>query len=385
MKLIFATDGGNQFEIEVGDNDSLPEIKEKVKTKQGIPISDQTLIFNGNIIRDELDLIYAEIKDGSLIHLQIAENPKMPDFHDHQFSPPPEFQDSDFSQFLNQFNFPNPTPPREISITLKMPTASDTVNVKADVNETIQQLKEKIEQRAGTPIRRIVIKHKNGTELVDDMTLLDCRISLNPEVTVELRPPPPKMDLQFQMPGSNDVITVETCVEDTVQQLKEKIHGKEGTPISQISIKDENGVELDDHKTLNDCAISLDSGITVEFLALQGIEAEAEAEAHRKKRKTMQGASQPAAPPTPTRTARAASTMSIVLKYRGARLTTEVKAAHKVSELKTKLKTLRLQIPEECFFVHRQNVMDEQLSFASHSVAKGDLIQIFPGRVTGGH
>uniref|UniRef100_A0A2N9I0H6 Ubiquitin-like domain-containing protein n=1 Tax=Fagus sylvatica TaxID=28930 RepID=A0A2N9I0H6_FAGSY len=58
MEVIFEPDNGSDpFNITVGFNDSLLEIKEKIKRSQNIPLSMQTLIYNGNVLQDDFNVL----------------------------------------------------------------------------------------------------------------------------------------------------------------------------------------------------------------------------------------------------------------------------------------------------------------------------------------
>ncbi|CAN6546649.1 unnamed protein product [Malus baccata var. baccata] len=72
MDVNFELRRGKYFTIEVGYFDTVLEIKEKVQKYQGIPISHQTLVFNGKVLNDERDVAYCEIYNNSSIQLLIA-------------------------------------------------------------------------------------------------------------------------------------------------------------------------------------------------------------------------------------------------------------------------------------------------------------------------
>ncbi|KAM1347797.1 hypothetical protein ACFX2H_036684 [Malus domestica] len=72
MDVNFELRRGKYFTIEVGYFDTVLEIKEKVQKYQGIPISHQTLVFNGQVLNDKRDVAYCEIYNNSSIQLLIA-------------------------------------------------------------------------------------------------------------------------------------------------------------------------------------------------------------------------------------------------------------------------------------------------------------------------
>lgn len=160
MDLIFQTTGGKPFDIEIGYFDTVLEIKAKLQKYKGIPISKQTLIFNGNVLPDDLNVHNSDILDRSRIHLVVAS-----DSDDHDSQPPPKMR-----------------------LRLKLP-ASKLLAVEVSVKDTIQRLKERIHELEGIPIGRLVI-HANGIELADNKTMLECELTENSEVTVSCRPPP---------------------------------------------------------------------------------------------------------------------------------------------------------------------------------------------------
>ncbi|KAL1214632.1 Ubiquitin domain-containing protein 7SL RNA1 [Cardamine amara subsp. amara] len=56
MDVFFMTQRGSSFSIEVGYWDTVLEIKKKIEKYQRIPVSKQTLFFQGNILQDHLDI-----------------------------------------------------------------------------------------------------------------------------------------------------------------------------------------------------------------------------------------------------------------------------------------------------------------------------------------
>ncbi|KAL5061668.1 hypothetical protein RYX36_023405 [Vicia faba] len=72
MDVTFEVHRGRKFSIEIGFFDTILEIKEKVLKYQGIPISKQTLIFNGQILQDDGDIWKCAIFQNSCIQLLVA-------------------------------------------------------------------------------------------------------------------------------------------------------------------------------------------------------------------------------------------------------------------------------------------------------------------------
>ncbi|XP_047958806.1 ubiquitin domain-containing protein 7SL RNA1-like [Salvia hispanica] len=153
MDLIFyRSNGANPFSLEVGYFDTVLEIKEKIQKEHGFPAPLQTLVFNGAILRDDLNVHHSDILDRSRIHLLL----------------PPDH------------------PPSKLRLLLKLPSSPKLVALDADAKDTVRRLKEKITELEllNAPVSRIVV----GNELPDHKTLGECDLGNNSEVAVGLRP-----------------------------------------------------------------------------------------------------------------------------------------------------------------------------------------------------
>lgn len=165
MDVIFEPQRGRSFSIEVGFFDTILEIKEKVKKYQGIPVSKQTLIFNGNVLKDDLNIEHTEILQNSHIQLMIAatESDKSPEN--------------------------SSSPSKKIQLNVKIPTYKMHVPLEMEVTDTVGKLKEKIQEMEAVPVNRLMI-HSSGAELQDHRSLCECEISENSDIDVSFRPSP---------------------------------------------------------------------------------------------------------------------------------------------------------------------------------------------------
>ncbi|KAM3749393.1 hypothetical protein ACB098_05G181300 [Castanea mollissima] len=165
MDVIFEPQRGRPFSIEVGFFDTILEIKEKVKKYQGIPVSKQTLIFNGNVLKDDLNVEHTEILQNSHIQLMIAasESDKSPE---------------------NSLSAS-----KKIQLNVKIPTYKMHVPLEMEVTDTVGKLKEKIQEMEAVPVNRLMI-HSCGAELQDHRSLCECEISENSDIDVSFRPSP---------------------------------------------------------------------------------------------------------------------------------------------------------------------------------------------------
>ncbi|XP_020876490.1 LOW QUALITY PROTEIN: uncharacterized protein LOC110227232 [Arabidopsis lyrata subsp. lyrata] len=72
MDVFFETQDGYKFEIELGYWDTVLEIKQKIEKYQRIPVSTQTLVFQGNVLQDHLDIEQCVILNHSLLKVFVA-------------------------------------------------------------------------------------------------------------------------------------------------------------------------------------------------------------------------------------------------------------------------------------------------------------------------
>ncbi|CAA7047095.1 unnamed protein product [Microthlaspi erraticum] len=72
MDVFFETQRGSPFSIELGYFDTVLEIKQKIEKYQRIPISKQTLFFQGNVLQDDLDIEQCQILDNSRLQLLVS-------------------------------------------------------------------------------------------------------------------------------------------------------------------------------------------------------------------------------------------------------------------------------------------------------------------------
>lgn len=257
LEFVMSGGGGGSFKIDVGYFDTVLEIKEKIQKYKGIPISSQTLIFNGAFLRDDLNVHFSDIVDRSRIHLNLP---------------------SDAAAAAS---------PPKLSLLLRLPT-SKLLAVDADARDTIHRLKERIHEIEGTPAARLSI-HASGNELPDHRTVLECELSENSDLTVGFRPPPSSMNAAAARPAPANMA-------------------------GMVKLR-------------------------------------------------------------------------VVAQYGCERIPVEVCAAENVGELRKKLQKMKsnLLLPKEgFFFIHKQNVMDDDRSFRWHRVGHGDTIEIFSGSISGG-
>ncbi|KAI9123371.1 hypothetical protein K1719_004671 [Acacia pycnantha] len=164
MDLIFEPQA-ELFKIEVLYSDTIPEIKQKIEKRKGIPVSMQTLIFNGQTLPDDADIQKCVLLDRSYVQLLIgADFFKNLPVNTEEFSPAPS----------------------TVKFNVKVKTPSSKIRrLEMDGNDTVLKLKERIQEIESVPMNNSLVLRLLGKELQDNQMLLDCGIS---EIDVSLRP-----------------------------------------------------------------------------------------------------------------------------------------------------------------------------------------------------
>ncbi|XP_057971484.1 ubiquitin domain-containing protein 7SL RNA1-like [Malania oleifera] len=251
--------------------------------------------------------------------------------------------------------------------------------------DTVLEIKEKIQKYQSIPVATQTLVF-NGRVLPDENDVGLCEILQFSRVRLVLTtpssPPPSepkkkpriasaddedeeekemKIQLLLRMPEAG--VSVEMDPNDIVMRLKEKIQEIEGVPVYRLALH-AKGKELDDHLSLRECELSQHSEIDVGLI---------------NKEKGMKTVTM------------MKMKMKVMVQPRcGSRkIAVEVSAGDSVGELRNELQrlqsSLQFHLPAEgYFFIHNQNVMDEDRSFRWHRVAPGDTIEIFNGTVTAG-
>ncbi|XP_057506521.1 uncharacterized protein LOC130789711 [Actinidia eriantha] len=237
-------------------------------------------------------------------------------------------------------------------------------NIEVDDQETILQIKHKIEQFLGVPVASQTLS-VSGWELVDGLDLDDypivtegTKIDLTIEwaqLSLENR-----SKIQIVVKFSSRKINIEVDRTETVRSLKEKIHIIDGTPIKRMTLFF-SGVEMkEDFHNLNEYGISESSEIIV-FL------------------KTM---SRLVADPPSKRLSVVVQTSSSLLN--GASIPLEMKDSNTVIDLRQALLMRKILPMDDYIFIHKQRIMRDNCSLRWHGVEDGDYLYVFKGTVSRG-
>ncbi|PON85343.1 Ubiquitin domain containing protein [Trema orientale] len=225
MDVTFEPQKGRPFSIEVGFFDTVLEIKQKIEKYHSIPISNQTLVFNRQVLHDDRDVANCEILQDSRIQLVIASS--------NSESPTLKMDSSSSSSS-------SPGHKKKISLNVKIPTSKIHVPVEMDVNDTVLALKDKISQEmdpAAASASRVVLHSSGGgRELQDNRSLGECELFDNAEIEVSMRPSPTaapvmatamvglkKLKLTVKTKCGTRKIQVEVNASDNVGELRKEL------------------------------------------------------------------------------------------------------------------------------------------------------------------
>ncbi|GFQ06895.1 hypothetical protein PHJA_002833500 [Phtheirospermum japonicum] len=119
-----------------------------------------------------------------------------------------------------------------------MPSSKLRVALEMDIHETIQRLKDKIQEMEGVSAARLVV-HANGAELHDHKSMQECELFDNSEIDVAVRSSSAPTSSPRQSPGNasgstkmrifvltkcgSEKIPVEVSSSDNVGELKKKL------------------------------------------------------------------------------------------------------------------------------------------------------------------
>lgn len=295
MKINIKSITGNILNLEVDKADTIKSVKQQIKDKQGIPINEQLLTFHLLSLKDDCTLYdyniqngdtleYIHVSDGNIniyikrprtitlyLHVNITNTiESVKEIIQEKFGAPVLEQDLFFkglllqdSHTLQHYNITN-----ESTLDFVMndrgyvkiyirDNGKKILTLDATFSDSIESLKQKIENKKGIPINQQYLTFK-GIYLEDSYILDDYDI-LGESCIDLVNLIDGNMTINIHRYGE-DVLTLNVSNTDSVISVKQRIQKKKDIPINQQHLIFQ-GIYLEDDYILNDLNIKNESDL----------------------------------------------------------------------------------------------------------------------------
>ena len=303
MQIFIKTLTGKTITLEVEPSDTIKMVKRKIQDKEGVPPSQQHLIFKRQELKDRQTLDEYKVTNKSSVHLRLGDeldriliNVEFPtgrkifinvspkdDFasvrkmiYDREGIPVDQQRLSFAGKEVVDDHLPLSEYHNEIELSLqldvkqkyefflhvKTPTGKTKIKVEAVSGDTIQDVKRKIMEEIGIPPNQQLLMF-NNREIEDERRSLESN-NINSDSIIELvirRTHSNERHIYVKMPNGIRIV-VDVSLEDTIADVKEKIKELIGTPVDKqlITFGD---TKLEGDKKLSDFGVEHGSTVSM--------------------------------------------------------------------------------------------------------------------------
>ena len=304
MQIFIKTLTGKTITLEVEPSDTIKMVKRKIQDKEGVPPSQQHLIFKRQELKDRQTLDEYKVTNKSSVHLRLGDeldriliNVEFPtgrkifinvspkdDFasvrkmiYDREGIPVDQQRLSFASKEVVDDHLPLSEYHNEMELSLqldvkqqknefllhvKTPAGKTKIKVEAVSGDTIQDVKRKIMEEIGIPPNQQLLMF-NNREIEDERRSLESN-NINSDSIIELvirRTHSNERHIYVKMPNGIRIV-VDVSLEDTIADVKEKIKELIGTPVDKqlITFGD---TKLEGDKKLSDFGVEHGSTVSM--------------------------------------------------------------------------------------------------------------------------
>ena len=222
MQIFIKTLTGRTITLEVKPSDTIKKVKRKIQDKEGIPRSQQHLIFKRQELKDRQTLDEYKVTNKSSVHLRLGDE-------------------------LDR-----------ILINVEFPTGRK-IFINASPKDDFESVRKMIYDREGIPVDQQRLSFA-GKEVVDDhLPLSEYHNEIEVSLQLDVKQQKYEFLLHVKTPSGKTKIKIEAVSGDTIQDVKRKIMEEIGIPPNQQLLMFNNREIEDERRSLKSYNINSDS------------------------------------------------------------------------------------------------------------------------------